>query len=339
MLNLLLTKEFNVCQTMNKKALMYIEIQNNKVLNVVKEIISEAHCSLSDTGLSGIVITDKLTINAVFDELKSLNLDKIFLIEDDLFDNINTCLYSKVLSDFLISNKPDIFLMGATSFGRDLAPRTASKLNIGLTADCTQISLDENGNLLATRPTYGGQLMATIVSNVKPNFATIRSGAFKVKDFEYICNTEFITVNHNIAGIDCLLEVLSCETKEIWNDWTCSEVIVAGGLGLKSKENFELIYKFADRIGAKPAASRCAVEQGWAPQSIQVGQTGVSVSPKLYIAFGISGAMQHLVGIDNSDRIIAVNTDINAPIMKSSDYAILADATGLLQTLINQNLD
>lgn len=318
---------------MTKKALVYIEINKNNVEKVSKEIISKALSCFGDVEIDGVVLADEKTLEKASDELKELCVSKLYILKDNLFDTFQTCLYSKILSDFLSNNDFDIFLMGATENGRDLAPRTASCLGIGLTADCTDLELGEDCTLLATRPTYGGKMMATIISKTKPNFATIRPGAFKNSSKE--CNEpEYITIEPDMTGVASLFDVLYCEEKPPADDWTCSEIIVSGGLGLKTKENFELIYKLAELVGGKPAASRAAVELGWASASIQVGQTGSSVSPKLYLAFGISGAMQHMVGITNSDRIIAVNTDKHAPIMNSADTAIVADAVSILNSMI-----
>lgn len=318
---------------MTRKALVYIEFYKNKVAKVSKEIISKALSCFDDVEIDGVVIADQKTIENAHSQLKDLCVSKLYVIQDSLFDSFQTCLYSKVLSAFLRENDFDIFLMGATESGRDLAPRMASCLSIGLTADCTDLEIGEDCTLLATRPTYGGKMMATIISKTKPNFATIRPGAFKL--LKHNCTeAQFIFTEPDLNGENCLTEVLYCEEKPPKEDWTCAEVIVSGGLGLKTKENFDLIYKLADLVGGKPAASRAAVELGWAPADIQVGQTGYSVSPKLYLAFGISGAMQHMVGITNSDRIIAVNIDKTAPIMNSADTAITADAVAVLNSMI-----
>lgn len=317
-----------------KNVLVYIEITNNKVENVSKEIISYVNNNFDNVSVNGVVIADESTINNSLNDLRALRIDYLYVLQDNLYDTKNTCLYANALQNFIEENRPDILLMGATCEGRDLAPRLASKLNIGLTADCTGLKLDENGKLLATRPTYGGKMMATIYSKTLPNFATIRPSAFKNDNIFTEHTPKFIYPKQNICGTCALAEILSSEDKIQPEDWTCAEVIVAGGLGLKTKSNFDLIYKLAEKLSAKPAASRAAVEQGWASKDIQIGQTGSSISPKLYIAFGISGAMQHLVGITNSDKIIAVNTDKNAPIMKIADYAIVADAENVLKEML-----
>ncbi len=321
---------------MSNKVLVYVEINNNKIEKVSKEIIAKASESFVNSEVNAVLISDENSYEHVYNELCGLNISKLYVIVDKLFDSYNTCLFSDVLSNFLRENTPDIFLIGATTNGRDLAPRTASNLDIGLTADCTDLQIDENGNLLATRPTYGGKLLATIVSRTKPNFATVRSGAFACTELNSDKEPEIIKINPNVNNIDALFQVISCQVKPQTEDWTCAEIIVSGGLGLNSKDNFDLIYKLSELIGAKPAATRAAVELGWASESIQVGQTGSSVSPKLYLAFGISGAMQHMVGISNADKIIAINTNPNAPIMSQSDIAIVADATAVLKDMIEK---
>ena len=321
---------------MTKNVLVYIEIDANKVARVSKEIISHALSNFSDSDINGVVIADEKTINLALDDLKNCGVKKLYILNDNLFDTHSTCLFSGVLERFILENKPDILLIGATPDGRDLAPRLASKLNIGLTADCTDLQIDGDGKLLATRPTYGGKMMATIISKTVPDFATVRPGAFKYNSKIFHNEPELVYINPDISGLSSLMEIISSENKPKAEDWTCAEIIIAGGLGLKTKENFDLIYKLAELLKAKPAASRAAIEQGWAPQNIQVGQTGNSISPKLYIAFGISGAMQHTVGITNSDKIIAINTDRDAPIMHLADFAIQDDAVNVINSLIQK---
>ncbi len=321
---------------MAKNVLVYIEIDSNKVARVSKEIISHALSNFSDSDINGVVIADEKTVNLALDDLKKCGVKNLYILIDNIFDTHSTCLFSGVLERFILENKPDILLIGATPDGRDLAPRLASKLNIGLTADCTDLQIDGDGKLLATRPTYGGKMMATIISKTVPDFATVRPGAFKYNSEIVHDEPELVYINPDISGLSSLMEIISSENKPKAEDWTCSEIIIAGGLGLKTKENFDLIYKLAELLKAKPAASRAAVEQGWAQQNIQVGQTGNSISPKLYIAFGISGAMQHTVGITNSDKIIAVNIDKDAPIMHLADFAIRDDAVNVINSLIQK---
>lgn len=317
--------------------LVYIEINSEyKIENVGKEIISYVRNNFNDTSISAVIATDNVHINNAYNELSKLAVDKLYLIKNDILYRAEANTIAMALKALITDVKPDIFLVGATPSGREIAPRLASKLEIGLTADCTELALDEKGDLLATRPTYGGKMLATIYSKTKPNCATIRPGAFKLLPTDNT-NPEIIEFFVDFDNVSNRIEILKSELIKAPDDWTNSDIIIAGGLGLQSAENFDLIYKFADKIGAKPAASRAVVERGWAPYDIQVGQTGKSVSPKLYIAFGISGAMQHVVGITNSDKIIAINTDKDAPIMKLADIAINNDAISTLNKLLNMS--
>lgn len=321
---------------MTRKALIYIELDNNKPAKVSQEILSHVLCCFDETDVYGVVVSDEKQINCALNELKSLGLNKLFILQDSLFDEFNPCTFSTALASLVTDINPDVMLMGATCNGRELAPRLASKLNIGLTADCTDLQLDNDGKLLATRPTYGGKMMATIISKTMPNFATIRPGAFKLQHAKLLNETELIYISSGVEGLKSLIEIIHTEHKPPVEDWTCAEIIIAGGLGLKTKDNFDLIYKLCELIDARPAASRAAVEQGWANPNIQVGQTGSSVSPKLYIALGISGALQHMAGITNADKIIAINTDKSAPIMFNADVAINSDAESVLRSMIEK---
>ncbi len=317
------------------KLLIFIETDENKIVRVSKEISKYACENFNDVEINGLLLTANEYKEDLINELQDSGLDNLYVSVDDKFKSYAPQACAAAITSFLRNNPQNIFLLGATAQGRELAPRVAARNNLGLTADCTEIAVDEQGKLLATRPTYGGQLMATIVSKTVPEFATIRPGALKSKGqvSEKVLNIYYY--NPDIQNIIESIKVISSEKKAVKNDIESAKLIVAGGLGMKTKANFELIYKFAELIGAQPAASRAAVELGWAEPDIQVGQTGHTVAPKLYLAFGISGAMQHLVGISGADRIIAVNTDKNAPIFESADVGIVADAAEVLKQLID----
>lgn len=312
------------------RILVFAEISGDKEPS--DEIISYCMKNFQNAEINAAVFTT----NNDTHRLSATGLDNLYLLINENFLNYSTEIYKKAAVDFLKTHEHDIVLIPATPSGRDLAPGIASALNAGLTADCTEISLDEDNLLNATRPTYGGKLMATILSKTTPQFATIRPGALKFSGFSGKENTKITEIYPEIDCSKLKTSIISYTKKQNITDWANAQIIVAGGRGLGSKENFDLIYKLCEKIDAQPAASRCAVELGWADKDIQIGQTGSSVSPKLYIAFGISGAMQHIVGIENADRIIAVNTDRNAPIMKISDVSIPADAVTVLKTLINE---
>lgn len=316
-----------------KNVLVYVQLIGDKISPVTKEIISYVKENFTNITINGVLLGDSVTIKNAEESINHLSVDSLYIIKNEELLNSEINLYAVCLEKLITELNPDILLMGATSHGRELAPRLASKLNIGLTADCTELSLDSEGHLLATRPTYGGKMLATIYSKTLPNFATIRQGAFKLKNQDEQTQPDIISFEVDLTDYVNRIQLIKSELIKKIDDWTNSDVIVAGGLGLQTKENFNLIYKFAKKINAKPAATRAVVERAWASHDIQVGQTGASVTPKLYIAFGISGAMQHIVGITNSDKIIAVNTDENAPIMNLANIPINTDAIALLKEL------
>lgn len=325
---------------MNKNLLVYIEHANEKVLPVSIDIVKYSACNFNNMTINAIVLCAEQQNNTIISQLENSGLDNLYILNNPEFNSYSTLNYTEAISDFIKTNAQDIFLMGATSNGRDLAPRIASRNELGLTADCTEIGIDDECRLLATRPTYGGQLMATILSKTVPNFATIRPNSLKTDNCINDKKPNIILRNYSLqTDYSSLLKIINVIKKQNDEDWTVSDIIVAGGKGLKTKENFDLIYNLADLLGAKAAASRCAVELGWAEQNIQVGQTGSNVAPKLYIAFGISGAMQHLCGINNADKIIAVNTDKDAPIMQMCDIAIQSDAVACIKSMIDKLSD
>lgn len=266
-------------------------------------------------------------------------VNKVYYFEDDEFKNYSTEYYSKSLVDLVGVIKPEILLIGATNQGRDLAPRVSAALGTGLTADCTGLDINEKGQLAATRPTFGGQLMATILCKTYPQMATVRPNVFKINPEDNYFDTELISCPVNISYLKKNVELLDFKKileSEI-NDLDSAEIIVAGGKGLKNEKGFELLHTFAKKIGAAVGATRGAVEMGLATSSIQIGQTGKTVHPKIYIACGISGAIQHTVGMTGSEHIIAINNDENAPIFDIADTGIVGDIFEILPAFINQD--
>ena len=264
--------------------------------------------------------------------------DEVLIADDKLLEHYTTDAYTKVICDLVNERKPGILFVGATFIGRDLGPRVAARLNTGLTADCTSIDVEvENGDLLATRPAFGGNLMATIACpEHRPQMATVRPGVFaKVESDGANCNIE--KVNVELTDSDVRTKVLeTVKTAKDIIDISEAKVIVSGGRGVGSKENFALLEELANILGGTVAGSRAAVEKGWIENAYQVGQTGKTVKPSIYIACGISGAIQHVAGMQDSDMIIAVNKDETAPIMKVADYAIVGDIKKVLPELIAQ---
>ena len=267
---------------------------------------------------------------------QNMGLDKVFYFEDERLKEYSTLYYSKLFIDVAKLTAPEIILIGATNQGRDLAPRISSELHTGLTADCIELDINEKGLLAATRPTFGGQLMATILCKTYPQMATVRPGVFRVRSVDNKKDTEFIKMKSDLDSVDDkvkLLEFKKLINAEI-NDLDSAEIIVCGGMGLKNKQGFDLLKQFADKIGATVAATRPAVESGLAPRAVQIGQTGKTVHPKIYIACAVSGAIQHVVGMEGSDHIIAINNDPNAPIFDIADTGIVGDVFDIMKKYI-----
>jgi len=254
--------------------------------------------------------------------------DKVYLVDSPDLANNQEDLYTRQLIELIQQHKPEIVLAGATSLGRAFIPRVAAILKTGLTADCTGLDIDtEKRLLLQTRPTFGGNIMATIICQAKrPQMSTVRPRVFKKNTSDENRKGQIIKVDFNREGITARTKLLNfvedlTETVKIEE----ADVIVSGGRGLGKAENFGIIRELASAMGAAVGASRAVVDEGWIPYSHQVGQTGKTVCPKLYIACGISGAVQHLAGMQTSDVIVAINDDPNAPIFEVATYGIVGD--------------
>ena len=320
--------------------LLYAEVtQENYVHTVIFELANKAQelaKKLDNAQVSALLICKQGLADLYKEAFINSGFDKVYIAEDNRFTHYSTELYSKVAIDVIKEIKPEIILIGATSQGRDLAPRVSSLLHTGLTADCTALDVNEKGQLMATRPTFGGKLMATILSKTLPQMATVRPKVFKPSSENVVKNTQFLNVNVAIDDIKRKVEFVEfvkrakCEI----NDIDSAKIIVAGGKGMKNQAGFELLKILAQKLGATVGASRGAVDMGLAPVEIQIGQTGKTVSPKLYIACGISGAIQHTVGMCDSDKVIAINKDPNAPIFEVSDIGYVGDVFEVLPELI-----
>ncbi len=261
--------------------------------------------------------------------------DKVVYLQNPVMEKYSTEAYAKVFGDYIIKSKPEIVLLGASTLGRDLGPRLAARIGTGLTADCTDLEIGEDGDLLQTRPAFGGNLMATIVCrNNRPQMSTVRPGvmekALKVNDKSAIeiINAEASEDDIIAKVIDVVLE------KRDEPPLTEADIIVSGGRGVKGPEGFETIRALADKLGGVVGSSRACVDAGWVAADRQGGQTGTTVRPKLYIACGISGAIQHLAGMSESDTIVAINKDSNAPIHKVAHYSIIGDLFKVIPAII-----
>ncbi|MFX1375076.1 MAG: FAD-binding protein [Promethearchaeota archaeon] len=295
----------------------------------------------------GTELASELDVNLTFvilgfhfdEELEDFSLygaDEIIYIKSQLLKNYHSNLYVQALTELIKKQKPEIILIGATPTGRDFAPRVAKRLNAGLTADCTGLEIDQNTrNLLQTRPTFGGTLMATIrTPNSRPQIATVRPGIFKSPE-KNKKKTNIKIIDYKFKEKDIISRIIKViEKKKNAVNLEEAEIIVAGGRGVGSKEKFKIIEKLAEVLGAELGGSRVTVELNWLDQDRQIGQTGKTVSPKLYIACGISGAIQHLVGMQNAEIIVAINKDRKAPIFNVAHYGIIGDLHEIVPALI-----
>ncbi|HMK61746.1 MAG TPA: electron transfer flavoprotein subunit alpha [Dissulfurispiraceae bacterium] len=271
-------------------------------------------------------------------ELIAWGADKVYHASGLAFDRFSDEPYAQMLITLVQEHKPEIVLAGATAIGRSFVPRVAGRLKTGLTADCTALEIDkESGNLLQIRPAFGGNIMATILCpNYRPQIATVRPRVMKKGSYDPGRRGEIIAVTGNsISSRTKVLEIVQ-ETSECMINLQDAEIIVSGGRGLGGPNGFELVKELAGLLGGTVGASRAAVDEGWIPYRHQVGQTGKTVCPKIYIACGISGAVQHLVGMQSSDIIIAINKNPEAPIFNVATYGIIGDVNEVLPMMIRK---
>ncbi len=267
-------------------------------------------------------------VQAAVGSLFPYGVDDVFVADDSRLSPYRTLPHFDILSKLINKEQPQVVLFGASSVGRDLAPRIASFLRCGLTADCTQLEIGPDDELLQIRPAFGGNIIATIVCpETRPQMATVREGVMKKEIFDKNHKGTLIpvTVEASLDTADKAVQILSREIQEQKIDIKGAQIIVAGGYGMGSRENFQLLHRFARLIGGSVGATRAAVDAGFTEPERQIGQTGVTVRPKLYIACGISGAVQHRAGMEQSAKIISINTDPDAPINAIADYTIVGD--------------
>lgn len=335
-----------------KNVWVFAEQRHGKLMNVALELVGEGYKLSREIG-GGTKVCAVLAGNQVehlIDELYAYGADSVYVLADELLENYTTDGYAKVLTDAINEYKPEIVIFGATHIGRDLAPRIAARLDTGLTADCTRLDVnvgnymqyleknttasltgldpdDDSKGLKQTRPAFGGNLMATIVTpNTRPQMSTVRPGVMAKREKIEGAGGERIDVKVKLSKHDIHVEVLEVvkAAKELVS-LTDAEIICSGGRGLGDASGFELMGQFAEKVGGVVGASRAAVDAGWIDPSHQVGQTGTTVKPQIYFACGISGAIQHLAGMQTSDIIIAINKDPECPMMKLADFAIEGD--------------
>lgn len=317
---------------------VFAEQREGQLQKVSLELLGEGRKIADKLGskLTALLIGNK--VQNLVEDLSRHGADEVLVVDAPELEHYTTDGYTKAICELANDKKPNIIFIGATFIGRDLGPRVAARLETGLTADCTSLDVDvESGDLLATRPAFGGNLMATIVCpDHRPQMATVRPGVFeKLPLGENDATVENVEVKFNSNDIRTKIVEIIKEHKDIV-DISEANVLVAGGRGIGSEENFKMLKELAEVMNGSIAASRAAVEKGWVDKDYQVGQTGKTVRPNIYVACGISGAIQHAAGMQDSDMIIAINKDANAPIMKIADYAIVGDVNKVVPEFIAQ---
>ncbi len=326
---------------------VYCEITEDKTIaDVSLELLSKARKLADDLKIKLEAVIIGSDLKGIEKQVFPYGVDKVHIADEPRLFPYTTLPHASLIIDLFKKEHPEIALFGATSIGRDLAPRIASAMRCGLTADCTSLEVGDHfenktqteyKNLLyQIRPAFGGNIIATIINpETRPQMATVREGVMKkeIHDAAYkgtVVKMDTSALNEN----DFVVQILERHMEQSKVNIKNSQVIVAGGYGVGSKENFQLLYDLAEVLGAQVGASRAAVDAGFSEHERQIGQTGVTVRPKLYIACGISGAVQHRAGMDQSAQIISINTDINAPINHIADYTIIGSITDVIPKMI-----
>lgn len=316
---------------------VFAEQRDGTILDVAYELLGEGRkiADKLNVDLSAILLghnTDQMS-----SELAKYGADRVIVVDRPVLETYTTDAYTKVITKLIEDKKPEIVLIGATTIGRDLGPRLSARVHTGLTADCTRLEVDEeDGKLLQTRPAFGGNIMATIICpDHRPQMSTVRPGVMEKAVYNSEAKGTVEKVDVEVSESDILAKVLEKVKSEKGSVAIGeAEVIIAGGRGVRDEAGFELLGKLADKLGGVVGASRAAVDAGLVGHDHQVGQTGTTVRPNLYIACGISGAIQHLAGMQSSGCIVAINKDPYAPIFKVADYGIVGDYKEIVSEFI-----
>ncbi len=320
---------------MTKGIWVYAEVRDGKIKKVTYEILSTFRRFADQLGEELCAVLAGKNVAGLAPELGAYGADKVYVLEGDKLEHYTTDGYTKVVADLLKEYQPAAFLLGCTIRGRDLAAQVAQRLQTGLMTDCTDVAL-EDGQLVFTRPIYAGKAYTRVYCpEARPVMATIRPNVLSVAAPQEGRTAEVIKIS---ADPGDLRQVIRDVVRQVSTrpELTEADIIVSGGRGMKGPENFKIIEELADVLGAAVGASRAAVDAGWVPQSMQVGQTGKTVSPTIYIACGISGAIQHLAGMGSSKCIVAINKDPEANIFKVADYGIVGDLFQVVPVLTEE---
>jgi electron transfer flavoprotein alpha subunit len=317
---------------------VFAEHRKRQLLGVSLELLGEARRLADNLGVEVAALLMGSEVSDLIPQLVAYGADKVYAADHPLLADGHEDLCKEIIVSLINKERPEIFLLGATAIGRTLAPKIAANLQVGLTADCTGLEIDSENRLLQTRPAFGGNLMATIISPyTRPQMATVRPKVMKKLEpdesrqgkIEKV-EVEIKAVHFRTKRLEFIKELIKGPNLEE------AEIIVSGGRGLGKAENFRLMEELAEVLGGTTGATRAAVDAGWVSHFHQVGQTGKTVAPKLYIACGISGAIQHLAGMATSDIIIAINKDKDAPIFQVATYGIVGDLFEVIPALIQE---
>ena len=328
-----------------KGVYVFAQQVDNELSGIAFELLGKANELAKDLNTEVTAVLVGYEVASLADELAAYGADKVIIVDDPELKEYRTEPYAHALASVINEYKPDIMLVGATAIGRDLAPRVSARVATGLTADCTVLEIGEfkargdkeprQGQLLMTRPAFGGNTIATIACpNHRPQMATVRPGVMQAQEKVEGAKAEIINYNPGFTPNNKYVEILDI-VKEVTDvvDIMDAKILVSGGRGVGSAENFKILQDLADVIGGVVSCSRAVVDNGWLPKDLQVGQTGKTVRPNVYFAIGISGAIQHAAGMEESDVIVAINKDESAPIFDVADYGLVGDLNKIVPKL------
>jgi len=321
----------------DKGVWVFIELQEGEIRDVSLELLSEGRKIAGKVGEEVCAVVIGSNIQEQTDRLAHYGADRIYVVENPLCQSYSAELYTQILVTLSREQKPKIVLCGATSIGKDLAPRVAARLQTGLGSDCTSLDLTEEGLLVQTKLAYGGRVSATITCpSTSPQIVTVRPGVMEMESPNTSLEAEVIRVTPQFGGIEPrsrVVDFIRADPRTI--SLSEADIIVAGGGGAGSREDFRLIEELAEVLGGTVGASRVPVDEGWVPFDKQIGQTGKTVEPNLYIACGISGTIYHTMGMKDSKVIVAINKDRSAPIFKIADMGIVGDLLEVVPAIIS----
>lgn len=331
----------------NNNLIVYCEFEDGKVADVSLELLTKGRSLATQLGVKLEALIIGHNLSGVENQVFPYGVDKVYKVDDARLYPYSSLPHSSILINLFKEIKPQVCLMGATHIGRDLGPRVSSSLTSGLTADCTSLEIGPHTDvktgkqyenlLYQIRPAFGGNIVATIVNpDHRPQMATVREGVMKKDVFDSAYKGEVVDLDADkyTSPEDYIVKIIDRHIEKSKVNIKNASIIVAGGYGMGSKEGFDMLYELADTLGAEVGASRAAVDAGFAEHERQIGQTGVTVRPKLYIACGISGQIQHIAGMQESSIIISINNDANAPINTIADYVINGNVEEVVPKLI-----